>query len=127
MARIQDRVKKDVERYTGIGVARVQVKVSRVECWARGSSRWRALGLGDAPMKRLFEPIVQRLRGRNAGFVGLVLGFILGLLLVLFGVLRTLLIIALSCGGYYVGIRYFADAESFRRLLDRLLPPGRFR
>ncbi len=31
MARIQDRVKKDVERYTGIPVSAVEVKVSRVE------------------------------------------------------------------------------------------------
>ena len=31
MARIQDRVRKDVERYTGIPVNEVQVKVSRVE------------------------------------------------------------------------------------------------
>ena len=31
MAKIQDRVKKDVERYTGIPVAQVKVKVNRVE------------------------------------------------------------------------------------------------
>lgn len=31
MAKIQDRVKKDVEKYTGIGVYQVKVKVNRVE------------------------------------------------------------------------------------------------
>ncbi len=31
MAKIQERVKKDIERYTGIAVGEVQVKVSRVE------------------------------------------------------------------------------------------------
>ena len=31
MAKVQDRVKKDIERYTGIPVARVVVRVSRVE------------------------------------------------------------------------------------------------
>jgi uncharacterized alkaline shock family protein YloU len=31
MAKIQERVKKDVEKYTGIGVEEVRVKVSRVE------------------------------------------------------------------------------------------------
>ena len=31
MAKVQDRIKKDIERYTGIPVARVQVRVSRVE------------------------------------------------------------------------------------------------
>jgi uncharacterized alkaline shock family protein YloU len=31
MAKVQDRIKKDIERYTGIPVAHVQVRVSRVE------------------------------------------------------------------------------------------------
>jgi uncharacterized alkaline shock family protein YloU len=31
MAKVQDRVKKDIERYTGIPVAKVLVRVSRVE------------------------------------------------------------------------------------------------
>lgn len=31
MAKVQDRIKKDIERYTGISVARVQIRVSRVE------------------------------------------------------------------------------------------------
>lgn len=31
MGKVQERIKKDIERYTGIPVARVQVRVSRVE------------------------------------------------------------------------------------------------
>jgi len=31
MAKVQERIKKDIERYTGITVADVSVKVSRVE------------------------------------------------------------------------------------------------
>lgn len=31
MAKVQDRIKKDIERYTGIAVAQVLIKVSRVE------------------------------------------------------------------------------------------------
>jgi uncharacterized alkaline shock family protein YloU len=31
MAKVQDRIKKDIERYTGIPVLKVKVKVSRVE------------------------------------------------------------------------------------------------
>jgi uncharacterized alkaline shock family protein YloU len=31
MAKVQDRIKKDIERYTGIAVAKVVVQVSRVE------------------------------------------------------------------------------------------------
>lgn len=34
MAKVQDRIKKDIERYTGISVAQVQIKVSRVEAVA---------------------------------------------------------------------------------------------
>ncbi len=31
MAKVQDRIKKDIERYTGISVAQVLIKVTRVE------------------------------------------------------------------------------------------------
>jgi uncharacterized alkaline shock family protein YloU len=31
MAKVQDRIKKDIERFTGIPVSNVYVKVSRVE------------------------------------------------------------------------------------------------
>ena len=34
MAKVQDRIKKDIERYTGIPVADVQIKVARVEAVA---------------------------------------------------------------------------------------------
>ena len=34
MSRLQERVKKDIEKYTGIEVADVQVKVNRVEAIA---------------------------------------------------------------------------------------------
>jgi uncharacterized alkaline shock family protein YloU len=31
MSKVQDRIKKDIERYTGINVESVSIKVSRVE------------------------------------------------------------------------------------------------
>ncbi|MDI9498107.1 MAG: DUF2273 domain-containing protein [Bacillota bacterium] len=78
-------------------------------------------------MRQIFEPLLKLLRGRNAGQVGLAIGLGLGLLLVVFGFWRSLLILAMGIGGYYVGVRFFADTETFHELLDRLFPPGRFR
>ncbi|MDI9471275.1 MAG: hypothetical protein QM296_13910 [Bacillota bacterium] len=78
-------------------------------------------------MRQIFEPLLKLLRGRNSGLVGLAIGLGLGLSLVIFGFWRSLLILALGIGGYWVGVRYFADSETFYELLDRLFPPGRFR
>ena len=78
-------------------------------------------------MKKLFEPLVSLLRGRNGGIVGAGIGLIFGLLLVIFGGWKTLLIILLTSAGYVVGTKFFASADDFRELLDRLFPPGRFR
>lgn len=78
-------------------------------------------------MRRFFMPIIEALRGRNPGRTGAVTGFCLALLLVLFGFWRTLFILLMTFGGYYIGVRFFANLEVFRQWLDRLLPPGRFR
>ncbi len=78
-------------------------------------------------MKQFLEPIIHFLRGRNAGVVGLLSGLSLGLSLVIFGLGRTIFILLLGLVGYAIGTRFFADAETFRHILDRLFPPGRFR
>ncbi len=78
-------------------------------------------------MKQLFKPIINLLRGKDASLIGAAAGFVLALLLVIFGILKTIFIILLTIGGYILGVKFFSDTESFHRLLDRLFPPGRFR
>ena len=65
--------------------------------------------------------------GISPGLTGLLIGFVVALLWVLFGFLKLLFIIAFSGAGYYVGIHYFRDRETIKRLIDKILPPGMFR
>jgi uncharacterized membrane protein len=53
--------------------------------------------------------------------------FVLALLLVIFGFWRTLFIIIFTLAGYIVGARLFRNSSHFKELLNRFLPPGRFR
>lgn len=78
-------------------------------------------------MKRLFIPLINFLQGKNPGVVGALTGLFLGLLLVIFGFWKALLVLVLMVGGYVLGVKYFSNPEQFKLLLDRLLPPGRFR
>lgn len=78
-------------------------------------------------MKRLFVPLIDFLHGKNPGVVGAMAGFGFGLLLVIFGFWRTLLVLGLTVLGYVVGVHFFKHTEIFETWLNRLLPPGRFR
>ncbi len=78
-------------------------------------------------MKLLISKFLDMLKDRNAGFIGGSVGFVLALLLVLFGFVRTLFIILVTLFGYIIGIRLFSDKEKLKNFLDKLIPPGRFR
>jgi uncharacterized membrane protein len=78
-------------------------------------------------MKILWSRIQESIKGRSPGLIGATIGLTLSLLLVIFGFFKTLFIITLTLIGYLIGVRYFANKEDFRDLLDKLLPPGLFR
>lgn len=71
----------------------------------------------DNNRKKIFSP----------GSIGALLGLALGLSLVIFGFLKTLFLIILTIIGYYLGTRYFRNYEALRNLIDKILPPGKFR
>jgi uncharacterized membrane protein len=78
-------------------------------------------------MKLLFSRILDMLKDKNAGFIGGAVAFILALLLVLFGIPKTIFIIIFTLIGYLVGVRLFSDKDKLKDFLDKLIPPGRFR
>jgi uncharacterized membrane protein len=78
-------------------------------------------------MKHLFGPILEIVHGKDAGLVGGLVAFVLALLLVIFGFWRTLFIIIFTLAGYIVGARLFRNSSHFKELLNKFLPPGRFR
>ncbi len=78
-------------------------------------------------MKLLLSRFLDMLKDKNAGLVGAALGFLLALLLVIFGLLKTFFILLVTLAGYFLGVRLFSDKERLKNFLDKLIPPGRFR
>lgn len=78
-------------------------------------------------MKNIWQNLSTALQGKNPAQTGALIGLILALLLVIFGFWKTLFILTLTGTGYYLGHRFFSSPEEFRNLLDKILPPGKFR
>lgn len=78
-------------------------------------------------IKQVLAALGDRLASRNPGVVGAVIGLVISLLWVTFGFFRMLFVLALTLGGYFVGMRWFSDREAVRNLLDKVFPPGLFR
>lgn len=74
-------------------------------------------------MKRLIEEI----KTHNSAVVGGAIGFFLGLSLIVFGFWKTLFVIVLTGTGYYIGRKFFSNKDDLKELLDKIIPPGRFR
>ncbi len=78
-------------------------------------------------MKLLISRILDLLKDRNAGLIGGAGGFLLAVLLVVFGFLKTLFIVIVTLAGYLIGVKLFSDKERLKNFLDKIIPPGRFR
>ena len=74
-------------------------------------------------MKKILEIIKEQ----NIAFISALFAFFLGLLLILFGIWKTLFLIAITVAGYYIGKSFLSDKENLKDLLDKIIPPGRFR
>jgi len=78
-------------------------------------------------MRAFFAKILEMIKDRNAGLIGALSGFVLALLLVIFGFFKTLFILIVTLIGYLLGVRLFSDKEKLKNFMDKLIPPGRFR
>ena len=58
---------------------------------------------------------------------GAVIGLAVGLSLVIAGIIKTIIIAACIFAGYYIGRKLQKDSGFFKKLLDKILPPGTFR
>ncbi|MDD3958585.1 MAG: DUF2273 domain-containing protein [Clostridiaceae bacterium] len=78
-------------------------------------------------MRAFFVKFLEMVKDRNAGLIGAGAGFILALLLVIFGFFKTLFILILTLTGFFLGVKLFSDKEKLKNFMDKLIPPGRFR
>ena len=78
-------------------------------------------------MERFLSKLFEKLRNTREGVIFAVVFFIIGPLLCIFGFFKTLFIILMTAVGFFVGSFVFSDTSRFKKFLDRILPPGRFR
>jgi len=78
-------------------------------------------------MKSVWQNLHAVLKDKNPALVGAGFGLSLSLSLVIFGFWKTVFILAMTVCGYYLGSRLFSNPEDFRNLLDKILPPGKYR
>lgn len=78
-------------------------------------------------MERLLSKIIEKLENTKAGIVFAVAFFIIGILICVFGIPKTIFIIIFTAVGFFVGSFLFSDMSRFKKFLDRILPPGRVR
>ncbi|WP_236614588.1 DUF2273 domain-containing protein [Sporomusa ovata] len=69
---------------------------------------------------KLLEEIWQQHSGK---LLGVVFGFVFGILVLSFGFFRTLFVVLCAVVGYIVGKR-IDQKEDILEILDKLLPPG---
>ncbi|MBO4242685.1 MAG: DUF2273 domain-containing protein [Clostridiales bacterium] len=78
-------------------------------------------------MERLLSKIFEKLENTHAGILCAAAFFVAGILFCVFGFFKTLFIILFTVVGFFVGAFLFSDMSRFKKFLDRILPPGRFR
>ena len=66
-------------------------------------------------------------RNNYWGINGAVIGLLLGLALVFWGLFRTVIIAICVLVGYFIGRKLQKDKNFLRNLLDKILPPGSYR
>ncbi|NLT11500.1 MAG: DUF2273 domain-containing protein [Clostridiaceae bacterium] len=78
-------------------------------------------------MKAFFTRFLELIKDKNTAAIGAGTGFALAVLLVVFGFLKTLFILLMTFIGFYIGAKLLSDKDKLKDLLDKILPPGRFR
>ncbi len=75
----------------------------------------------------MFTEKIKKLLENNYGkVIGSVTGFIIALLFLVIGFFKTIFLLIFIISGYYIGSK-IDNRESLIELLDKILPPGKFR
>jgi len=62
-------------------------------------------------------------REHRGKILGAILGLIIGIIIIVFGFLKAVFIVLCTVIGYFIG-KIIDAKESFRDILDKILPPG---
>jgi len=72
------------------------------------------------------EKLIEILTYHRGKIIGVILGFILSLMVLFIGFLKTLFIVFCIWLGYIIGKKY-DEREDIKEILNKILPPGYFK
>ena len=78
-------------------------------------------------MKEFLENVIAYYKQHKGRVIGALIGIVVALSVIWFGILGALFIAICAFVGYYIGKKMESDKNFWRKILDRLLPPGRYR
>lgn len=78
-------------------------------------------------MREFLESVIAYYKLHRGRVIGVLLGIAVALTVIWFGILGALFIALCAFVGYYIGKKMESDKNFWRKILDRLLPPGRYR
>ena len=78
-------------------------------------------------MERFLSKLLEKIGSAKAGSIFAFAFFVVGILICIFGFFKTLFILLFTLVGFFVGSFLFSDESRFKKMLDRILPPGRVR
>lgn len=73
------------------------------------------------------EYIINFYRKNMGAVIGAIIGLAMSVLILTIGLGNTLFIAVFVCVGCYFGSKISNDKDYIKRLLDRILPPGKYR
>lgn len=78
-------------------------------------------------MRNLLEEFMVYYKAHKGRVNGTLIGLVSALLILHFGVFKSLFIALCAFVGYYIGKKFESDRSFIRKILDKILPPGRYR
>ena len=78
-------------------------------------------------MKELFEDFIAYYKRHKGRINGAIIGLVIAILIISFGIINSILIALFVFAGYYIGKKLENDKNFIRKLFDKLFPPGRYR
>jgi uncharacterized membrane protein len=74
-------------------------------------------------MEKFWSQLFIYFKENNGKIVGGLLGFFFGILFLVIGFFKTLLLLICTFMGYYIGSRWNIEGD-LKKLLNKILPPG---
>lgn len=74
-----------------------------------------------------FDGLLEKIKQHSTVIIGAVIGAVVAILIIKYGLLKVLFIITLSAIGAFVGNIMKHSKDWIKRIIDKILPPGTYR